>query len=75
MVRIGIVEIFVTDQDRAHTFYTGVLGCTVRTDAAYGDDARWLTVVSPDDRDGPELSTFTRSSSGSRSVSLPSCAS
>ena len=53
-MRIGLTEIFVDDQERAWAFYTDVLGFQVKTDAAYGD-GRWLTVVAPDDPDGPEL--------------------
>jgi AraC-like DNA-binding protein/catechol 2,3-dioxygenase-like lactoylglutathione lyase family enzyme len=41
--RISHVSVFVTDQDRARTFYTEKLGFEVRTDATMGD-FRWLTV-------------------------------
>jgi catechol 2,3-dioxygenase-like lactoylglutathione lyase family enzyme len=54
-MRIGLAGIFVDDQDRAERFYTEVLGLQVRTDAPYGPDERWLTVVSPEDPDGVEL--------------------
>jgi catechol 2,3-dioxygenase-like lactoylglutathione lyase family enzyme len=54
-MKIGIVDVFVDDQDRAHDFYTNVLGLQVKTDAAYGPDARWLTVVSPEDPEGTQL--------------------
>jgi catechol 2,3-dioxygenase-like lactoylglutathione lyase family enzyme len=54
-LRIALTEIFVDDQARARTFYTGVLGLRVKTDAQYSDTARWLTVVSPDDPNGTEL--------------------
>ena len=54
-MRIGITEIFVEDQDHAVRFYTDVVGFVVTTDAAYGDDGRWITVVSPEQPDGPEL--------------------
>ncbi len=54
-MRIKLTGLYVTDQDRARTFYTDVLGLQLKTDAAYSDDARWLTVVSPHDPDGTEL--------------------
>ena len=54
-MKIGIVEVFVDDQDRARDFYTAHLGLEVKVDVAYGGSARWLTVVSPHDRDGTAL--------------------
>ena len=52
--RIYITSVLVDDQQRALDFYTGVLGFTPKTDLPAGE-ARWLTVVSPEDPDGPEL--------------------
>jgi catechol 2,3-dioxygenase-like lactoylglutathione lyase family enzyme len=54
-MRIGVTEIFVDDQDKARAFYTQILGFEVKDDAPYNDTARWLTVVSPEDRDGTQL--------------------
>jgi predicted enzyme related to lactoylglutathione lyase len=54
-VRIGLTEVFVDDQSKAHAFYTVVLGLEVKVDASYGDGGRWLTVVSPEDPNGTEL--------------------
>lgn len=54
-MRIGLTEIAVDDQEKARDFYTRVLGLQVKVDAAYGDGARWITVVAPEDPDGPEL--------------------
>jgi catechol 2,3-dioxygenase-like lactoylglutathione lyase family enzyme len=54
-MKIGLVDVFVDDQDRARDFYTEVLGLRLKGDAAYGADGRWLTVVSPEDPDGTEL--------------------
>jgi catechol 2,3-dioxygenase-like lactoylglutathione lyase family enzyme len=54
-MRIGLVGIFVDDQDRAERFYNEVLGLRVKTSAAYGPGERWLTVVSPEEPDGVEL--------------------
>jgi catechol 2,3-dioxygenase-like lactoylglutathione lyase family enzyme len=54
-MRIGIVDLFVEDQERALRFYTGVMALRAVTDAAYGEGGRWLTVRVPDDSDRPEL--------------------
>jgi predicted enzyme related to lactoylglutathione lyase len=54
-MQIGLIGIYVNDQDRAEQFYTEVLGFKVKTSAPYGSDERWLTVVSPEDPDGVEL--------------------
>jgi predicted enzyme related to lactoylglutathione lyase len=54
-MKIGLVEVFVDDQERACAFYTEVLGLQVKDDAPYDEGARWLTVVSPEDLDGTEL--------------------
>jgi catechol 2,3-dioxygenase-like lactoylglutathione lyase family enzyme len=54
-MRIGVIEVFVDDQERARTFYTDVLGFHVKVDASYSETSRWLTVVSPEAPGGPEL--------------------
>jgi catechol 2,3-dioxygenase-like lactoylglutathione lyase family enzyme len=54
-MRIGVIEVFVDDQDKARAFYTDVLGFEVKDDTQYSDTARWLTVVSPEDRDGTQI--------------------
>jgi catechol 2,3-dioxygenase-like lactoylglutathione lyase family enzyme len=53
-MRINITSVFVDDQDKALRFYTEVLGFVKKTEVPLGE-ARWLTVVSPDDPDGTEL--------------------
>ena len=53
-MKIKLTSIFVDDQRSALAFYTDVLGFSVRHDIPLGD-ASWLTVVSPEDPDGPEL--------------------
>lgn len=53
-MRIHLTSIFVDDQRAALAFYTEVLGFTKHRDIPLGQDA-WLTVVSPDSPDGPEL--------------------
>jgi catechol 2,3-dioxygenase-like lactoylglutathione lyase family enzyme len=54
MPRIYITSVLVDDQQRALDFYTGVLGFVLKNDEPAGE-ARWLTVVSPESPDGPEL--------------------
>lgn len=53
-MKIYITHVFVDDQDKALRFYTDVLGFVPKDDVPVGQD-RWITVVSPDDRGGPEL--------------------
>ena len=53
-MRIGHMSIFVDDQGKALTFYTGVLGFMKKTEIPLGE-FRWLTVVAPEDPDGVEL--------------------
>jgi predicted enzyme related to lactoylglutathione lyase len=53
-MRIELTTIFVDDQRAALAFYTEVLGFVKRHDIPLGNDF-WLTVVSPDSPDGPEL--------------------
>ena len=53
-MRIQLTSIYVDDQRAALAFYTDVLGFSVRHDIPLGEDF-WLTVVSPDSPDGPEL--------------------
>ena len=53
-MRIHLTSIFVDDQDKALKFYTEVLGFIKKTEIPLGE-ARWLTVVSPNDLDGTEL--------------------
>ena len=53
-MRIRLTSIYVDDQRAALAFYTDVLGFTKHHDIPLGDDS-WLTVVSPDSPDGPEL--------------------
>ena len=53
-MRIYITSVLVDDQEKALRFYTDVLGFVKKTDVPLGQ-ARWLTVVSPDAPEGPEL--------------------
>ncbi|MGH3341677.1 MAG: VOC family protein [Carbonactinosporaceae bacterium] len=53
-MRINLTSVLVDDQEKALRFYTEVLGFEMKTDIPMGE-ARWLTVVSPEDPDGTEL--------------------
>ena len=53
-MRIHLSSIPVDDQDKALRFYTDVLGFEKKTEVPLGEH-RWLTVVSPDAPEGPEL--------------------
>jgi catechol 2,3-dioxygenase-like lactoylglutathione lyase family enzyme len=53
-VRINLAAVFVDDQDKALSFYTNVLGFEKKTEIPLGE-ARWLTVVSPEEPEGTEL--------------------
>jgi catechol 2,3-dioxygenase-like lactoylglutathione lyase family enzyme len=53
-MRIRLTSIHVDDQRAALDFYTSRLGFTLRHDIPLGEDS-WLTVVSSEDPDGPEL--------------------
>lgn len=53
-MRITLASIPVQDQEKALRFYTEKLGFIPKRDIPLGD-ARWLTVVSPEEPDGVEL--------------------
>ena len=53
-MRIALTSVLVDDQEKALRFYTDVLGFVKKTDIPVGE-ARWLTVVAPDQPQGPEL--------------------
>jgi catechol 2,3-dioxygenase-like lactoylglutathione lyase family enzyme len=53
-MRIVVTSVLVDDQEKALRFYTDVLGFVKKSDIPMGE-ARWLTVVSPQDPDGVEL--------------------
>jgi catechol 2,3-dioxygenase-like lactoylglutathione lyase family enzyme len=53
-MKITVTSVLVDDQEKALRFYTDVLGFVKKTDIPLGE-ARWLTVVSPEQPDGPEL--------------------
>jgi catechol 2,3-dioxygenase-like lactoylglutathione lyase family enzyme len=53
-MRINVTSVLVDDQDKALRFYTEVLGFVKKTEVPLGE-ARWLTVVSPEEPEGTEL--------------------
>ena len=53
-MKINLASVLVDDQSKALAFYTDVLGFVKKNDVPLGEH-RWLTVVSPEDPDGPEL--------------------
>ncbi len=53
-MRISLTSIPVGNQKAALAFYTEKLGFVKKTDIPMGD-VSWLTVVSPENLDGPEL--------------------
>jgi catechol 2,3-dioxygenase-like lactoylglutathione lyase family enzyme len=53
-MRINVASVLVDDQDKALSFYTDTLGFVKKTDVPVGE-ARWLTVVSPEQPEGTEL--------------------
>ena len=53
-MRIVVTSVLVDDQEKALRFYTDTLGFVKKTDIDLGE-ARWLTVVSPEDPNGTEL--------------------
>lgn len=54
-MRINVMSVMVDDQAKALQFYTEVLGFVRKREIPLGDHS-WLTVVSPEDPDGTELS-------------------
>ncbi|MDK8449498.1 VOC family protein [Corynebacterium mastitidis] len=55
-MRINIASIFVDDQEEALAFYRDVLGFQVSKDQVVDEAGnRWLTLVSPERPQGPEL--------------------
>ncbi|MGY1842333.1 VOC family protein [Modestobacter sp. SYSU DS0875] len=54
-MRINVTSVLVDDQAKALRFYTEVLGFVRKREIPLGEHS-WLTVVSPEDPDGTELS-------------------
>ena len=54
-MRINVMSVLVDDQQKALRFYTEVLGFQKKTEIPLGEHS-WITVVSPEDPEGTELS-------------------
>jgi catechol 2,3-dioxygenase-like lactoylglutathione lyase family enzyme len=54
-MKVKVIGIPVQDQEKALEFYTGKLGFVKKTDVPLGKDSRWLTVISKEEQDGPEV--------------------
>jgi catechol 2,3-dioxygenase-like lactoylglutathione lyase family enzyme len=54
-MKVKVIGIPVQSQEKALAFYTEKLGFVKKVDVPLGGDSRWLTVVSKDEQDGPEL--------------------
>lgn len=54
-MKIKLTSVPISDYDKALKFYTEVLGFVKKHDIPLGGDARWLTVVSPEEPNGTEL--------------------
>lgn len=55
LMRVTIISIPVRDQAQALAFYTEKLGFITKQDQDMGNGHRWLTVVSKEAPEGPEL--------------------
>lgn len=54
-MKVKIVSLPVQNQEQALAFYTGKLGFVKKVDVPIGPGSRWLTVVSKEEQDGPEV--------------------
>lgn len=54
-MKITVISIPVRDQEKALKFYTDKLGFIKKKDVPMGGENRWLTLVSKEAQDGPEL--------------------
>lgn len=54
-MKITIISIPVLDQEKALRFYTEKLGFIKKLDKPLGGGNRWLTLVSEEAKDGPEI--------------------
>lgn len=53
-MKIRLTSVLVNDQEKALKFYTRTLGFVKKSDVPIAE-SRWLTVVSPEEPNGPEL--------------------
>lgn len=54
-MKVTIISIPVRDQEKALKFYTEKLGFLKKKDAPLEGGNRWITLVSPEAQDGPEI--------------------
>ena len=54
-MKVTLISIPVRDQEKAFRFYTEKLGFIKKKDTPLGGGNRWLTLVSKEAQDGPEL--------------------
>ncbi len=54
-MKIKLASVPTPDYDKSLKFYTEKLGFVKKQDITLGPGVRWLTVVSPEDPNGPEL--------------------
>ena len=54
-MKIKVISVPVLDQQKALEFYTTKLGFLKKVDVPLGEGNRWLTVVSKEEPDGPEI--------------------
>lgn len=54
-MKVKVISVPVLEQEKALKFYTDKLGFVKKVDVPLGEDTRWLTVVSKEEQDGPEI--------------------
>lgn len=54
-MKLTLISIPVRDQEKASKFYTEKLGFIIKKDEPLEGGNRWLTLVSPEWQDGPEI--------------------
>jgi catechol 2,3-dioxygenase-like lactoylglutathione lyase family enzyme len=54
-MKVKVIGIPVLNQEKALAFYTEKLGFVKKVDVPISEDSRWLTVVSQEEQDGPEV--------------------
>ena len=54
-MKIQIISLPVLDQEKALKFYTEKLRFIKKVDLSLDASSRWLTIVSPEEQDGPEI--------------------
>ena len=54
-MKVTVISIPVLDQEKALQFYTTKLGFIKKLDTPMDGGNRWLTLVSPEWQDGPEI--------------------